>query len=94
MKGLAAEHKRLAQEAQAYVVSEVRENQKLARILRENLHSLFPDIGFRESTGEAVQRLHRGPRTVLSIFDPLGVEDYPRLINLMLNPPWNYQFYW
>jgi hypothetical protein len=92
LAGLAAEHRRLAADAQSYIAS-VRGNTKLARLLRENLRLLFPDTGFRASTGEILQRLH-GTKSVLQIFNPLGVEDVANLIRLLLKHPSGNAFYW
>ena len=92
MAGLAAEHERLRLDAVSHTQT-VRGNPKLAKLLRENLFSLFPPIGFLASTGDVQQRLIKNEKqTVLSIFHPLGVEDNARLINLLLKKPSN--FYW
>lgn len=89
---LAAEHDRLKLDAFSYAQT-VKGNLKLAKLLHENLFSLFPPIGFLASTGDVQQRLIKNEKqTVLSIFHPLGVEDNARLINLLLKKPSN--FYW
>jgi hypothetical protein len=92
MAGLAAEHQRLTLDAQSY--SQLPGNIKLAGLLRENLRSLFPKIGFDESTGEPLRRLLIKGKSVLQIFDPIGVEDDANLIRLLLKPPTNGAFYW
>lgn len=92
MEGLANEHRRLKADAFAQAQG-VTGNKLLARLLHENLFSLFPDIGYSAATGDVLQRLLKDERqTVLSIFHPLGVEDNARLINLLLKKPTN--FYW
>jgi hypothetical protein len=94
MAGLAKEHARLSAEARMYACAEIRGNAKLAKLARENLRNLFPDIGFNETTGEPLLRLRKGGRSVLQIFDPLGIGDRIRLIRLLIEPPQNYAFYW
>jgi hypothetical protein len=89
--GLATEHKRLTRESQSYIAAEVRGNAKLTRLRRENLQSLFPDVGFSESTGEPLRRLRKGTRSVLQIF---GVGDGANLIRLLIKGPRNDAFYW
>ena len=92
LAGLAAQHNRLALEAKSYV-ARIRGNSKLATLFRQNLGSLFPDIGFSESTGQFVRRLLRRKETVLQIFKPMESDNHV-LIRLMIKPPQNYQFYW
>ena len=90
-EGLAAEHQRCELEARSHAA--VRGNQKLGKLLRENLKSLFPNIGYTASTGDALQVL-TGNKAVLSIFHPLGVDDNAHLIRLLLKRPSGNAFYW
>jgi hypothetical protein len=92
MAGLAAEHDRLLLDAKSHIAS-VRGNAELARLLRENLHLLFPDIGFSASGGDVVQRLV-GAKSVSQLFHPLGVGDNAHLIRLLLARPRGIAFYW
>ena len=71
----------------------MRGNVKLAKLFLENIKSLFPDIGYSAASGEAVQRL-RSPRTFLTTFHPLGVEDSANLIKLLLKPRLRDSYYW
>ena len=91
LAGLAAKHNMLTLEAKSYVAN-IRGNSKLATVFRQNLGSVFPDIGFSESTGQFLRKLLRRRETVLQIFKPLEW-DGPVLIRLMLKPLQD-RFYW
>ena len=93
LAGLAAEHKRLILDSQSYG-TQVLGNFKLAMLIRQNLGSLFPDIGFNDSTGERLHKLLRKEKSVLQIFNPMGVEDNRNLIRLLIKQPRADEFYW
>jgi hypothetical protein len=91
--GLAAEHRRLALDAQTQATA-VQGNAELGKLLREKLRLLFPDIGFDAATGTALHRLRRADKSVLDIFHPLGVDDNANLIRLLLKPRTWDAYYW
>jgi hypothetical protein len=85
LAGLAAEHKRLSQDALTYA-TQIKGNSKLGRFMLDNLMRLFPDIGYNASSGDALHKLSREDKSILQIFDQLGVGDYGSLIRFLKRP--------
>jgi hypothetical protein len=93
LAGLAGEHARLALEAKTYA-ARIQGNAKLAQLIRNNLNALFPDIGYSAASGDALRRLRKDEKSVLLIFQPLGVDDAANVIRLLLKRPPGMYYYW
>ena len=93
LEGLASEHERLTLEAKTYA-ARIQGNAKLARLLKDNLNALFPDIGYSAVSGDAVRRLRKDEKSVLKVFQPLGVDDAANVIRLLLKRPPGMYYYW
>ncbi len=93
LAGIAGEHMRLTMDAKT-AAARIQGNAKLAKLVKENLHALFPAIGYSSGDDTGLRRLRKDDRSVLQIFHPLGVEDTANIIRLLVKRGQAGSYYW
>jgi len=93
LAGISGEHMRVTMDAKA-AASRIQGNTKLGKLVKENLHALFPNIGYSSGDDTGLRRLRKDDRSVLQLFHPLGVEDTTNIIRLLVKRGQAGYYYW